>query len=96
VQLVTITCTDRGQHPEVTLARLLDGRDVGRGDVLLARGGLPLTDWRPEDGSRTLRFRCRRCAADVRLRETTLLAAIGARREGHPDATPVIDISLLS
>jgi hypothetical protein len=97
VQLVTITCTDRGQHPEVTLCRLLDGRDVGRGDSLLARGGLPLTDWRPADGSRTLRFRCRRCSPrDVRLREMSILLAVDALRAEHPGSPVVIDVSLLS
>jgi hypothetical protein len=97
VHLVTITCTDGGQHPEVTLCRLVDGRDLGLGDVLLARGGLPLTDWRPADGTHTLRFRCRRCSPrDVRLRERGILLAIDALRAEHPGSPVVIDVSLLS
>lgn len=52
-----------------------------------------IADTRPD--ALTLRFFCRRCRRDTRLKETKVLAAISALREATGNDHVILDISAL-
>jgi hypothetical protein len=94
-----VVCTDRGQHPQAVIARLVDdptaslpGRrrtiwqDTPRGNLLSGRHAPQSPD--------TFRFWCRRCERDVRLRTPNVLAALDALRQVQ-EGRLSLDISLL-
>ena len=94
----SVVCTDRGQHPRALIARLVDEAPAVTGKRWTAWQDTPSNDLlsgqhAPESPD-TLRFFCRRCRRDVRLRTPNVLAALDALRqvqEGHLS----LDISLL-
>lgn len=90
-----VACTDRGQHPE---ARITPFADEPGEDRKVTCAETPqwdvIADSRP--GTLTLRFACRRCGRDVRLREPNVLAVIDVLREAAGgDDRLVFDISLI-
>jgi hypothetical protein len=95
----TIVCSDRNQHLKTVVAPpIMDSRQWAQGEILWQTGGeSPITDWRPADGSKTFRFRCKRCDRDVRLTRDALGRLFDAL--GIPEACrerrTEIDISLI-
>ena len=91
---VAVVCGGQGKHPRARLHDLIDGRDVGQGEIVLWRGDSPERSWAAEVP--VYAFACRRCGRDVPMRLPTLLAEFGADREARPDrARPVVDIAAL-
>jgi nucleoside-diphosphate-sugar epimerase len=92
-----VICTDRGQHPAALLGRVVDGRDVGKGEQVLFDNSrpAPVTDWRG-DVDKTFHFACQRCGRDEVIREPNLLAAIDQDLRKHLGrAHRVVDVSRL-
>lgn len=96
---IAVICTDRGQHPPVTLDLLTDYRTMtppGRvvASYRTARESTrhrQVVHDRPDpsssirlDGAFTYSFTCRRCARTVQLREENLLAALDRLYAMHP------------
>jgi hypothetical protein len=104
-----VVCTDRGQHPEAVIAEFADWHKWAADfEDMQDSGSGPDARWRQtphEDlvSSRhtpaapdTLRFFCRRCGRDVRLRAPNVMAAIDALREvGGNRKRLILDVSLL-
>ena len=93
-----MVCTGRGQHAQQRITGFVDQQEpeeessvawgqTSRWDVI--------ADSRPEAGF-TLRFKCKQCRRDVRLREPNALAVIGALRQASGSGEDrVLDISVL-
>jgi hypothetical protein len=99
--MVSVVCTGRGRHAEAGIAKLGEFAGVdGTIRILWQKAGHPdpLTGWMEPDGSRTFRFRCRRCPSrrgrprDVRLHEERVLEAMEVLRGA---ARHVIDVSVV-
>jgi hypothetical protein len=94
VPAAAVVCGGAGAHNRAGLFDLLDGRDLGLGDVVLWQGESPEKSF--ADDVPGYRFVCPRCGRDVPLRLPTLLAEISADREARSDRVrPVIDIARL-
>ena len=91
VPLVLIACSGAGAHPRARLWDLLDGRDIGQGEIVLWQGDSPERSWAGDVP--VYSFRCRRCGLDVPMRLPTLFAAIDAARKNRPGRRPVVDIA---
>jgi hypothetical protein len=91
VPTVAVVCGG-GQHSRTRLFDLLDGRDIGQGEIVLWQGRSPEQAWVAEVP--VYRFRCPRRGRDVPMRLPRLLGEIDAARQAHPRrARPVVDIA---
>lgn len=92
-----VVCTDRGQHPRARVTAFADPGGAGSAESGMTAQMTPqwdvIADLRPD--ALTLRFFCRRCGRDVRLREATVLTAIDALRQASGSDHVVLDISAL-
>ena len=92
-----VVCTDKGRHPQVRISGFMDHPKT---EEASDAGWTQTRNWdliaaaRPEGF--TLRFHCKRCRRDMRLREDRAMSAFEALRQLQGNAsTLVLDISLL-
>ena len=78
-----VVCTDRRRHPEVRITGYVDQQELGDGTGAWGqtRRWDVIADCRP-DGF-TLRFRCKRCPRDVRLRQANARCRIAESKGGQ-------------
>lgn len=91
-----VICTDHGRHRPLRIAGFdYDPAGNGRGASFSQTSRWDVIADLRQNAGLTLRFMCKICRRDVRLREENALAAVDALRQASGAAHVTLDISLL-